>query len=186
MEKGRTESRSFQSFNPSLVPALGSCALSPHPQTSSLWSPPSPALYRFLMQAKPKALNPLRKKSFLCPLSLFARTFFFPPISSSLCYHPRLETFLGAAFPASSVPTSTAPSISLSISKAVRGMHEPGEGSPAGNLAKFSPGHWQAGRYHHVPQVTKPLPMFSVQSGFGEDLSEVQRAAVLSVAAGYL
>lgn len=80
MEKGRTESRSFQSFNPSLVPALGSRALSPHPQTSSLRSPPSPALYRILMQVKPKALNPLRKKnpsSALC-LSLPV-LFFFPP-----------------------------------------------------------------------------------------------------------
>lgn len=65
-------------------------------------------------------------------------------------------------------------------------MHEPTEGSPAGNLAKFSPGHRRAGRYHHVPQVTKPLPMFSVQCWLREDLSEVQRAAVLSVAAGYL
>lgn len=141
MEKGRTESRSFQSFNPSLVPALGSRALSPHPQTSSLRSPPSPALYRILMQVKPKALNPLRKKNPSSALCLSLPVLFFPPISSSLCYHPRLETFLGAAFPASSVPTSTAPSISLSMSKAVRGMHEPGEGSPAGNLAKFSPGH---------------------------------------------
>jgi len=40
--------------------------------------------------------------------------------------------------------------------------------------------------YHHVLEVVKPLPMFSVQSWLREDLSEVQRAAVLSVTAGYL
>lgn len=99
MEKGRTESRSFQSFNPSLVPALGSCALSPHPQTSSLQSPPSPALYRFLMQAKPKALNPLRKKSFLCPLSLFARTFFFSSHFFLFMLSPQARNLSGSSFP---------------------------------------------------------------------------------------
>lgn len=62
-------------------------------------------------------------------------------------------------------------------------MPELAEGSPAGKLARDGFGQH---RYHHVPEVTQPLPMFSVRSWLREDLSEVQRAAVLSVAAGYL
>ena len=65
-------------------------------------------------------------------------------------------------------------------------MQELAEGSPAGKLARDGFGQELSGRYHHVPEVAKPLPMFSVQSWLREDLSEVQRAAVLSVAAGYL
>lgn len=62
-------------------------------------------------------------------------------------------------------------------------MPELAEGSPAGNLARDGFGQL---RYDHVPEVTHTLPMFSVQSWLRESLSEVHRAAVLSVAAGYL
>lgn len=65
-------------------------------------------------------------------------------------------------------------------------MQELAEGSPAGKLARDGFGQQLSGRYRHVLEGVKPLPVFSVQSWLREDLSEVQRAAVLSVAAGYL
>lgn len=99
MEKGRTESRSFQSFNPSLVPALGSRALSPHPQTSSLRSPPSPALYRILMQVKPKALNPLRKKNPSSALCLSLPVLFFSPHFFLFMLSPQAQNLSGSSFP---------------------------------------------------------------------------------------
>lgn len=77
--------------------------------------------------------------------------------------------------PTSTATTTLLPMNPLSREDARAGRRQPSWKSGQGWI-------WPA----QVPEVTQPLPMFSVQSWLREDLSEVQRAAVLSVAAGYL
>lgn len=99
MEKGRTESRSFQSFNPSLVPALGSRALSPHPNLFSAIPTFSSPLQDFDASETKSTKSPQEKKSFLCPLSLFARTFFPPPHFFLFMLSPQARNLSGSSFP---------------------------------------------------------------------------------------
>lgn len=81
------------------------------------------------------------------------------------------------------MPTSTATTTPLSTNPLTKGDARAGRRQPSW---KCGQGWIWAAQVHHVPELTQPLPVFSVQSWLREELSEVQRAAVLSVAAGYL